>query len=260
MLNGASALGILGGNVGGAAQNTISSLALFKQISKNEGKLRESFFNRKDVQKDIETFKNKVSGFKDVDELVKDRKSLQILLTAFDLGSEINNGGKIKAVLKSDTSDLNSFANRLNDPRFAELANFVNFEKRELRSLTTASSQQNLIDKYLQNRFELDVGGGNGEIAKAFFFLRNINSITSTAGLLGNMQLRTIATTALRLPPQIASQSLERQIQLIESKFDVKKAAINVGEADQSIDNQAKSCIYRNKKLHNCQYSIKAYT
>ena len=85
MLNGASALGILGGNVGGAAQNTISSLALFKQISKNEGKLRESFFNRKDVQKDIETFKNKVSGFKDVDELVKDRKSLQILLTAFDL-------------------------------------------------------------------------------------------------------------------------------------------------------------------------------
>ena len=54
------------------------------------------------------------------------------------------------------------------------------------------------------------------------------------------MQLRTIATTALRLPPQIASQSLERQLQLIESKFDVKKAAINVGEAELSIDNQAK--------------------
>ena len=240
MLNGASALGILGGSSGGAVPNTIPSLALFKQISKNEGKLRETFFNRKDVQKDIETFKNKVSGFKDVDELVKDRKSLQILLTAFDLGSEINNGGKIKAVLKSDPSDLNSFANRLNDPRFAELANFVNFEERKFRSLTTASSQQNLIDKYLQNRFELEVGGANGEIAKAFFFLRNINSITSTAGLLGNMQLRTIATTTLRLPPQIASQSLEKQIQLIESKFDVKKAVVNSEASDLRINNQAK--------------------
>jgi len=120
------------------------------------------------------------------------------------------------------------------------LAKFVDFNGRGFKSLTTASSQQSLIDKYLQNRFESDVGGANGEIAKAFFFLRNINSVTSTAGLLGNMQLRTIATTALRLPPQIASQSLEKQIQLIESKFDVKKAAINGSQTASTIDNQSK--------------------
>ena len=240
MLNGASALGILTGSSGTSAPNAISSLALFKQINKNEAKLRQTFFNRQDVQKDIETFKTKAVGFEDIDDLVKDRKTLQVILTAFDLGSEINNPGKIKAILKSDVNDVNSFANRLNDTRFAELAKFVDFNGRGFRSLTTASSQQSLIDKYLQNRFESDVGGANGEIAKAFFFLRNINSITSTAGLLGNMQLRTIATTALRLPPQIASQSLEKQIQLIESKFDVKKAAINGSETASTIDNQSK--------------------
>ena len=240
MLNGASALGILTGSSGTSAPNAISSLALFKQINKNEAKLRQTFFNRQDVQKDIETFKTKALGFEDIDDLVKDRKTLQVILTAFDLGSEINNPGKIKAILKSDVNDVNSFANRLNDTRFAELAKFVDFNGRGFKSLTTASSQQSLIDKYLQNRFESDVGGANGEIAKAFFFLRNINSITSTAGLLGNMQLRTIATTALRLPPQIASQSLEKQIQLIESKFDVKKAAINGSETASTIDNQSK--------------------
>ena len=240
MLNGASALGILTGSSGTSAPNAISSLALFKQINKNEAKLRQTFFNRQDVQKDIETFKTKAVGFEDIDDLVKDRKTLQVILTAFDLGSEINNPGKIKAILKSDVNDVNSFANRLNDTRFAELAKFVDFNGRGFKSLTTASSQQSLIDKYLQNRFESDVGGANGEIAKAFFFLRNINSITSTAGLLGNMQLRTIATTALRLPPQIASQSLEKQIQLIESKFDVKKAAINGSETASTIDNQSK--------------------
>ena len=240
MLNGASALGILTGSSGTSAPNAISSLALFKQINKNEAKLRQTFFNRQDVQKDIETFKTKAVGFEDIDDLVKDRKTLQVILTAFDLGSEINNPGKIKAILKSDVNDVNSFANRLNDTRFAELAKFVDFNGRGFKSLTTASSQQSLIDKYLQNRFESDVGGANGEIAKAFFFLRNINSITSTAGLLGNMQLRTIATTALRLPPQIASQSLEKQIQLIESKFDVKKATINGSETASTIDNQSK--------------------
>ena len=149
MLNGASALGILTGSSGTSAPNAISSLALFKQINKNEAKLRQTFFNRQDVQKDIEPFKTKALGFEDIDDLVKDRKTLQVILTAFDLGSEINNPGKIKAILKSDVNDVNSFANRLNDTRFAELAKFVDFNGRGFKSLTTASSQQSLIDKYL---------------------------------------------------------------------------------------------------------------
>ena len=113
MVNGAAALGILSG---GSSNGTpsMSSLILFQQINKNEAKLRENYFNRKDVQQSIETFKNKVSKMEDIDELVKDRKSLQFLLASFDLDSEINNAGKIKAILKSDVNDQNSFANRLN--------------------------------------------------------------------------------------------------------------------------------------------------
>ena len=69
MLNGAAALGILTGSSGTSAPNAISSLALFKQINKNEARLRQTFFNRQDVQKDIETFKTKAVGFEDIDEM-----------------------------------------------------------------------------------------------------------------------------------------------------------------------------------------------
>ena len=99
MVNGAAALGILSGGTPSGTPN-LSALNLFRQINKNEAKLRENYFNRKDVQQSIETFKNKASKMEDIDELIKDRKSLQFLLASFDLDSEINNAGKIKAILK----------------------------------------------------------------------------------------------------------------------------------------------------------------
>ncbi|MED5474039.1 MAG: DUF1217 domain-containing protein, partial [Pseudomonadota bacterium] len=226
MLNGAAALGILSGGSPGGGSN-LSALNLFRQINKNEAKLRENYFNRKDVQQSIETFKTKISKFEDIDALVKDRKSLQFLLSSFDLDSEINNAGKIKAILKSDINDQNSFANRLNDKRFAELANFVDFKEKGFKNLRTASSQQKLIDKFLQNTFEKDVSGQNPDIAKAFHFLRNINNVSTTSSLLGTLQLREIVTTALRLPQEIARQSIDKQISMVEAKFDVKKAVIS---------------------------------
>ena len=226
MVNGAAALGILSGGTPGGTPN-LSALNLFRQINKNEVKLRENYFNRKIVQQSIETFRTKVSKMEDIDELIKDRKSLQFLLSSFDLDSEINNAGKIKAILKSDVDDQNSFANRLNDKRFAELAKFVNLNKRGLTNLTTASSQQTLIDKFLQNTFEKDVSGQNPDIAKAFHFLRNINNVSTTASLLGTLQLREIVTTALRIPQEIARQSIEKQISMVEAKFDIEKAVIS---------------------------------
>ena len=235
MVNGAAALGILSGGAPGSTPS-LSALNLFRQINKNEVKLRENYFNRNDVQQSIETFRAKVSKMEDIDELIKDRKSLQFLLSSFDLDSEINNAGKIKAILKSDVNDQNSFANRLNDKRFAELAKFVNLNKRGLTNLRTASSQQNLIDKFLQNTFEKDVSGQNPDIAKAFHFLRNINNVSTTASLLGTLQLREIVTTALRLPQEIARQSIEKQISMVEAKFDVEKAVIP--DKDTGISNR----------------------
>ena len=216
MPNGLAALGILSGG-SAAGTPSVSALTLFRQINRNEGKLRQQYYNRADVQKDIELFRKKISKFEGVDALVKDRKSLQFLLSAFDLDSEINNAGKINAILKSDITDLNSFANRLNDKRFGELAKFVNAREKGLSNLQTASSQQNLIDKFLQNTFEKNVGGQNPEIAKALYFLRNINSVDSTASLLGTLQFRHVVTTALRLPPEIARQSVDKQIAMVEA-------------------------------------------
>ena len=147
MPNALGALSILSGGAGGGS--SISALSTFKQIRRNEAKFREQFQNRADVKKDIETFKKRVGKLDSVEDLVKDRRVLSVLLSAFNLESELNFPGKIKAILNSDPKDLNSFANRLNDPRFGQLAAFVDAANSGLKNLTTASTQQELIDKFL---------------------------------------------------------------------------------------------------------------
>ena len=66
MVNGAAALGILSGGAPGSTPS-LSALNLFRQINKNEVKLRENYFNRNDVQQSIETFRAKVSKMEDID-------------------------------------------------------------------------------------------------------------------------------------------------------------------------------------------------
>lgn len=230
MPNAAAALSILGG--GGGGGSSVSALAVFKQIRQNEVKFREQFQNRADVQTEIENFKKNVSKLETVEDLVEDRRVLGVLLSGFGLESEVNNPGKIKAILNSDPEDVNSFANRLNDPRFGALATFVNAPNVGLKTLQTASSQQELIDKFLVNEFEKDVGAQNPAVRDAFFFLRKINTVDSTFGILGDLPLRTIVTGVLRLPPEIARQSVDKQVSLIEAGFDIDKAVLG-GTDDQ---------------------------
>ncbi|GIR53682.1 MAG: hypothetical protein CM15mP62_11530 [Rhodospirillaceae bacterium] len=51
--------------------------------------------------------------------------------------------------------------------------------------------------------------------------------MSTTASLLGTLQLREIVTTTLRLPQEIARQSIEKQISMVEAKFDVEKAVVS---------------------------------
>jgi hypothetical protein len=238
MLNAAGALGILGGGGGGGGGPSISSLALFKQIRTNEVKYREQFQNRGDVQKAINDFKKQAAKLEDVDELVKDRRVLGVLLSAFGLESELNNPGKLKAIINSDPTDVNSFANRLNDPRFGALAEFIDAPNKDLLNLVTASKQQEVIDKFLTNEFQKDVGVQNPAIRDAFFFLNKINDVNSTFGILGDLPLRTIVTSTLRLPPQIAQQSIEKQASLIEAKFDIDRARLGGSTTTESKSKQ----------------------
>src|SRR3546814_13912993 len=119
----------------------MSALAAFKSYQKDQVAARTAFAAREDIKRDISAFKKSVGKIETVEDLLADRKTLGFLLQAFGLESEINNPGKLKAVINSDPDDINSFANRLADGRFGELATFLDTPDFGVKNLTVSANQ-----------------------------------------------------------------------------------------------------------------------
>jgi len=219
------ALGILGGGSsllsGSTGSPTISALVGFKNYQRDQVAARQAFANREDIKRDLKEFKKEVGKLDTVDDLLKNRKALTFLLSAFGLESELNNPGKLKAVLNSDPNDINSFANRLADTRFGEIAKFLDTPQFGVKNLKISDKQSQIIDKYLTNAFERSLGAQNPALRDALFFLRRIGTVGSSYEILGDLPLRTIVTDALHLPAQIANQSVQKQASLIDAKLNL---------------------------------------
>lgn len=229
MSNAELALSLLGGGgsllSGSTGAPTMSALAAFKSYQKDQVSARKAFAAREDIQRDINSFKKSAGKLETVEDLLKDRKTLGFLLQAFGLESEIKNPGKLKAILNSDPDDINSFANRLADSRFGELAKFLDTPEFGVKNLKLSTTQSEVIDKYLTTAFEKSLAAQNPAARDALFFLRRIGSVENTYEILGDLPLRTIVTDALNLPAEIARQSVEKQAALIEAKLDLNKFA-----------------------------------
>lgn len=72
--------------------------------------------------KSAEDVGNDLAAIRTVDELLGNRALLTATLQTFGLERDVGNTFFLKSVLESDLNDSRSFANRLSDPRYAELA------------------------------------------------------------------------------------------------------------------------------------------
>jgi uncharacterized protein DUF1217 len=223
MTNAAAALSILGGSFNAGSGGTTSGVAAFAKYKRDPEGARRDFYESAAVQKNIKDFQSSANEINSLEDFLKDRKTLEFVLTAFGLEAELNNPGKLKAIINSDPDDVNSYANRLADSRYGELAKFLNVKNEGFNKLKSAEAQTEVIDDYLTNAFEVSIGLENPAAREAVFFLRRINEIDSALEILGDLPLRNIVTTALGLPPQIANQSVLKQQSLIDAKLDFDK-------------------------------------
>lgn len=223
MTNAAAALSILGGSFSTSSGGTTTGVAAFAKYKRDPEGARRDFYESAAVQKSIKNFQSSASEINSVEDFLADRKTLEFVLTAFGLESELNNPGKLKAIINSDPDDPNSYSNRLADARYGEFTKFLNVKNEGFTKLKTADAQTDVIDDYLTNAFEVSIGLESPAAREAVFFLRRINEVDSALEILGDLPLRNIVTTALSLPAQIANQSVLKQQSLIDAKLDFDK-------------------------------------
>jgi hypothetical protein len=114
----------------------LGALAAFAVASRDGARLEARFAARGDNKVAMERFREAATKHRDVESLLKDRRTLQVVLEAFQLEGEIDKRGILRKILTEDPTAEGALANRLTDRRWRELASA--FATRQAVGLTTA--------------------------------------------------------------------------------------------------------------------------
>ncbi|WP_114394018.1 DUF1217 domain-containing protein [Oleisolibacter albus] len=199
----------------------IGSLAAYNVIQRQGAELTQKFTSSKLVQKDLTDFQTRMAKITTPEELLKDRKALEFVLSSYQLDSESWKTGLLKKLMTEDPNDSKSMAARLADPRFAQFAkDFSNWT-------TQPSKNAELMTKVMNNamtvRFEREQGDGNPGLQEALYFLRNIKSVETVPQLMADKALLYVTRIGLGMPDSYTQLPFDSQLKLMKERVDLDK-------------------------------------
>lgn len=170
------------------------------------------------ISKDRDVFLSKFSHGNSAESLISDYRILNITLTAFGLEGDIGNKAFLKEVIESDTRDPKSFANRLADKRYAQLAEALSFSS-DLDDEKRFTPEQ-MFDQYIEMTFEQRVGKQDPVLRQALQARREIPILAARNGsddafwysVLGSPSLREVFDNAFSLPSSFRNLPIDRQL------------------------------------------------
>ncbi|MGK7863921.1 DUF1217 domain-containing protein [Falsiroseomonas sp. E2-1-a4] len=100
----------------------LGALTALAVAQREGGNLQARFAARRDNEAAMTRFREAATQHDTVESLLKDRRTLQVVLEAFQLEGEIDKRGILQKILTEDPAAEGSLANRLTDRRWRELA------------------------------------------------------------------------------------------------------------------------------------------
>lgn len=184
-----------------------------------------TFVSSPDIQREIEYFQANAANITSVDQLMSDRRVLDVVLNAFGLEDDIDKGAFIRKVIEEGTTDPEAFANRLVEPAYREMADFLGFGNFG-GTLVFDFARNEIVDRYLTHRFELAVGEQDFDLRLALNFKQDAAELAASASteetmwlrLLGSSPLRPVIEGALFLPTNFALIDLDQQVEEVQSR------------------------------------------
>jgi len=218
-------------------EKTAPEESSLNKVYEFDGAEFQRFRERKDVQKEIEYFKENIGSVESVDDLFESRnhRLLKFVLSAYDLESEAQYPGKIRKILESDLTDIDSLANRFKDPRFLQLTKDLNFNAMGVTKLKLASTAQDLTTRYERIAYEKNLDEQAPGVRAAIEFNRRIKDVTLTSQLLGDTVMREVITVANNIPKEIAYQEVESQVTAVERKVDLNSLKSDQNEIEKMV-------------------------
>jgi len=203
--------------------NGLGAPAAWALLQRKGEALQQRFEQQLTVARDVERFRERAREIGSVEELMRDRRTLQFVLEAFQLESEIDKRGIIRRLLTDDPQDVRSFANRMVDPRYRQINRA--FGGIDGPPLADPRLVDRIVNLTLTNRFEKAQGEANPGLREALYFKRMIGGVTNVNQLMSDRVLTAVARGALGLPEKFGLLSFEQQRSILEKRIDFKSFA-----------------------------------
>jgi hypothetical protein len=175
------------------------------------------------VQRDIAAFEAAVSTATSPAALLKNPTVLKVLLTANGLGNQVGYPALAQQALLSNSADSTSLVNQLSNTAWKSAAQTYSFATEGLSVIQTPSVLSTIASGYAQVIWQNSLDATTPGISNALNFTQQAATITSADQILGNPTWRTVVTTALGIPEQIAFQDLGAQEKAITSQLDIAR-------------------------------------
>lgn len=173
------------------------------------------------VRRDSEYYLANIGNVKTIDDFMKDSRIYNYALKAFGLSDMAYAKAFIRKVLTEGVDSQDSFANKLNDGRYKELAATFNFAKLGDKATSEPAAQQAVVDKYVRQTLEMETGDQNEGARLALYFARKAPTITNAYEILGDKALLEVFQTTFSVPAQTSVLDIDRQAKLVEEKLDL---------------------------------------
>ncbi|MBV9809207.1 MAG: DUF1217 domain-containing protein [Solirubrobacterales bacterium] len=219
--------GLLQTLYGGGGQQGVAdpsqSLQALSQAEANQTQGIQATVQQPAVQRAITQFTAAVKSATSVQQLLSNPNFLQVFLTANGLGDQTQYTALSQKALMSNPNDANSLANQLANTSWQSVVKTYDFADKGLSVIEQPQVISTIANAYAEVTWRQSLDATTPGLSDALTFRQNASGITSVDQILGDPVLRTVVTTALGIPEQIAFQPLEAQEKAISSQLDISK-------------------------------------
>ncbi|MDB5402348.1 MAG: hypothetical protein JWQ55_4366 [Rhodopila sp.] len=209
--------------IGGSSTGSTNPVQALQSAELNQTQDVKVTAAQSTVQSAIAGFTKAVNSATSMTQLLANPAFMNVLLTANGMSDQIGYTALATKALTSDQSKSTSLVNQLADTRWLTLAKAYNFSSTGLSSFQTPAAIASMASLYTTNIWETSQDSVTPGLSNALAFKAQASTITSVDQILGNPTMRTVVTTALGIPAQIAFQALTAQETAISTRVDITK-------------------------------------
>jgi hypothetical protein len=200
----------------------VPTLDSYRFVTKDLTRTLQTTSKQPQVARQTENYLADISKIKSVDDFIKNDKVYRYAMQAFGLDDMMYAKAMVKKILTEGIDSSSSLANRLNDPRYKELATVFNFKKYGEATTDSADARQGVADRFVRLQLENQSGQQNEAVKLALLFARKAPELKSTLGILADKNLLKVAQIALDIPESTGLMDVDKQAAMYAKRINIE--------------------------------------